>query len=843
MSAKEPGARRAVGSPVLTLWTLGYLVAGVALATAAAWPVYESPRAIVTGMIGGTAGVALGLLARARQWGAVLGGLGAVGAYLVLAVPLAVPAGLRSLPAFPGALRDAVLGVVTGWKQILTLAPPLGEYQAVLVPLLVVTLFGGFAASMLALHPGRRAVAAVLVVIAMSVFGIAFGVSGAGASARLGDVSIPAARELAVGVGVFAVSLTWLIGRSRLQRAAALRAVTVQSVARRGAPVWPAVRRRVLAGLLVVVALAAGVAVVPAASSWSARSVLRDDVEPMVVVRAQPSPLSAYRSWFSGERLGETVLRIDGDPGGIDRIRMVTLDSYDGQDFHISDSTRFTRLPRVAAPGDGRARLEITIGDAYAGIWLPAPGVLAAAPVFAGDRADALADGFHIDDDGATAITIAETADGTPGLVPGDRYTVVSQATATDETEFTGARSGEATLDPEAHPALAEWADLQEQPRTGAGFLELVDRLRSRGYLSHSLLDDDAASGWITALKAAGGYSFAPSYAGHSAARIEELFTSLREQQARVGADAPPEQLVAAVGDDEQFAAAAALLARHWGFESRVVIGFRLPEAQEVPGAVPCTDVCTGAGMGAWVEVRAAGGDWVAVDVTPQFALLPSTITEGEQLPEHPTVPEQPRSDALDPPPAQNDSQSDAAPLQQQDSALLDALLPVLRVAGISLLALVLLVLPLVVVLVAKQLRRRGRLTADDAEARLVGAWEELADIYVDSGIPLGQTGTRVQSARVADRPAAVELAGIVDQAVFSPHPPTDADADTAWDIVDRERAELASGAPRRQRLRARLSLRSSLLRIRAHRGRALSLRRRALDTLAVAGTNRQENA
>lgn len=838
-AAAPRAARRPETSPALMLWTLGYLVIAVGLVTAAAWPLYQSPRAIAVGLIGGATGIGLAVLVRALRWGPVLGGLTVVGAYLLLAVPLAVPAGLESPAALVPALRDAVLGVVTGWKQILTLTPPLGEYQAVLVPLLVVTLFGAFAATLLALDPRPRGTAAVAVVAAMTLFGIAFGLSTTSAPLQLGGFSFPAPREVAVGVAVFAVSLAWLLGRARLQRAAALRAASVQTVSRRGAPVWPALRRRLLAGILIVAALAAGVLVAPAASSWSARSVLRDDVEPLIVVREQPSPLASYRSWFAADRFDQAVLRIDGDPKGIDRIRLVTMDAYDGADFHVSDQTRFRRLPRTAAPDAGNAQLEVTIGDAYQGIWMPAPAGLAAAPDFSGGRADELADGFHIDDDGTTAITIATVPGGGRGLVPGDRYTLLAQVPAGDPAGLAGVSGGEAALDPEEYPALAEWAGLQSQPRTGAGYLELVDRLRARGYLSHSLLDDSAAEDWIAALKAQEGYAFAPSYAGHSAARIEELFTSLSEQQKRVGSDADPELLVAAVGDDEQFATAAALLARYWGLESRVVLGARLADAEEVPGIARCDEECTGGSMTAWVEVRAAGGEWTAVDVTPQFAQLPSTITEGEKLPEHPTVPEQPRSDALDPPPAQNDSQSDAAPLERDASALLNALLPVLRAVGIGVLVLALLALPLIVVLVAKRMRRRARRTGD-AETRMVGAWEELSDLYVDEGVQMIDSGTRVQSARSSGRRAAADLARRVDGAVFSPHPPADADADAAWAIVDLERADLAERTGWWRRLGVRLRMRSFLVRLHPALAPA-SMRRLVLDTLASTGIRRQE--
>lgn len=845
MSAAGPKRRGGAGrasrsfhvSPV-TLWALGFVVVGIGLATAAAWPVYQAPRVLVVGIVGGLLGMGIAVVARMLRWGMLVATLAAAAAYLVVAVPLAIPSALTSVPAILGGLRDAVLGVALGWKQMLTLNPPLGEYQAVLIPFLVVMLFGAFAATAFALQPGRRATAAVPIVTAMSVFGIAFGVSGTSSSASVLGLILPAPREWLIGVAVFAASLVWLVGRTRLQRAQALRAVAAANISRRATPVWLTVRRHLLSGVLVVAALVAGLAVAPVVAGWGDRSVLRDEIEPMVVVQQQPSPLSSYRSWFAGDRLDETVLRVQGDVGAVDRIRLVTLDSYDGEDFHIAPEDRFSRLPRSAAPGDGRVSLDLTIGDAYRGIWVPAPAGLAEAPAFTGSRADQLADGFHIDEDGDTAITIADAPGGGSGLVPGDRYTVLVDAPASD-IEATEMQGGESALDGDLHPALVEWAEMQEQPRTGAGYLELIDRLRARGYLSHALLDDAAAAGWIADLAESEGYAFAPSYAGHSVARIEELFTDLVEQQRRAGSDAPPELLVSAVGDDEQFSVAAALLAQHWGLESRVVIGARLSAADEVPGIPACTETCTGESMSAWVEVREQGGEWMPVDTTPQFAMLPSAITEGEQLPEHPTVPEQPRSEALDPPQAQSDSNNDAPPLEDPGSEFLAILLPILRGVGIGVLALVLLALPLLVLLFAKRRRSHARRTAADPELRLAGAWEELSDLYADHGIDVVDQGTRLQRARSTDRDAAERLAVLVDSGIFAGHPPQEADAVAAWRIVDEERADLARSVSRWERMRARVRPASFIGRVRASAGASLSAARSTIGTLAVTGSLR----
>lgn len=826
---------------VLNLWGLGYVFAGVVLATLAAWPVYDAPRALVVGIVGGLVGIAAAVVARMLRWGTLLAALLAAVAYVVVAVPLAIPSALSSPGAFFGGLRDAVLGIVLGWKQILTLNPPLGEYQAVLIPFLVVVLFGAFIASLLVLgRSSRRSTFAVIVVSAMSVFGIAFGATGTSSPAALLGFTLPAPREWVIGVAVFVIALVFLVGASRLRRARALRAVAAHNITRRAAPVWLSIRRHLLSGALLVVALVAGIAIAPAAAGWHDRSVLRDEVEPMIVVQQQSSPLGEYRSWFTAERADETVVKIDGDPGSIERIRIATLDAYDGQDFHIAADDRFTRLPRAAAPGDGRVQLGITVGDAYSGIWVPTPSGLAQAPTFSGSRADDLADGFHVDADGDTAITIAETSGAGAGLVPGDRYSVLVDAPG-KPASLTDVQGGESLLDADDHPALAEWADMQELPRTGAGFLELIERLRARGYLSHALLDDEAAATWIAALKSSEGYSFAPSYAGHSTARIEELFTSLVDQQRRAGADATPEMLVSAVGDDEQFATAAALLAQLWGLESRVVLGARLPAADEVPGVPACDTECTGANMTAWVEVRASGGEWAAVDVTPQYSQLPSLITEGEQLPEHPTVPEQPHSEALDPPQAQSDSHDGEVPPEPVASDALAVVLLIARIVGLTLLALALLLLPLIVVLVVKRLRSKARRTAADPEVRLVGAWEELTDVYLDHEIPITTEGTRVQSARTVERPAAERLARAVDQAVFAAHPPGEDDADHAWSIVDEEREALRADQSRWAALRSWLRLRSFVARIAPTRRIAFGSRHLALGTLALAGARRQE--
>ncbi|MCI2957446.1 hypothetical protein MN032_07070 [Agromyces atrinae] len=811
MSRRRAAPVRPSDDQIIVIWGLAYLVVGVVLAAFAAWPVYQSPRMILVAAVGLLLGAGTIVLSRYLKWtgltGALTTGLVAFVLYVVAVVPVAIPSAFSSPGAFFRGILDGLVGIVVGWKQLLTLDLPVGEYQAVLVPFFIVVFVGSIVASALITRENRWTPLAALAVLLMTVFGIAFGSSETSAPITVLGVEVPAPRELGLGVLSLLAAVVWLLGRARLTRARALARARAGTVRQGGESIAIAVRRYALAVGIVVIALVGGIVVAPAAASLGERGALRDTIDPHVVVQQQPSPLSGYRSWFQSTSFDTETFSITGDVDRVGRLPIAVLDEYDGEVFHVGADTRFSRLPRSAGPGSDRIDLDVQVGEGFGGIWVPAPTLLAAAPSFGGPRAEALADGFHIASDGGGAVDVAPTDDG-HGLVPGDSYTVLADEPAPD-TSFATATGGESTIDPELYPALTEWAALQELPRTGAGFEELIDRLRARGYLSHGLLEDDASSAWIAALSASGRYAFLSSYAGHSRARLETLFTSMIDQQRRAGPGADEDMLVSGVGDDEQFAAAAALLARHWGFESRVVVGVRLAGAEEVPGIPACDDACTGGSMSAWIEARPAGGEWTAIDATPQFAMLPTEITEGEQLPENPTVPDEVTSEAVDPPQAQSDSSDEEVVADDRPSEALDAFWPIMRWVLIGTGALLLLLLPFATLFFAKRIRRSVRRGSPDTEVRVVAAWEELVDLYTDYRIPLESTPSRILAAESSGRAAALSLAAGVDRAVFSEHPPAKKFAEWAWQLVDDERKQLAASAGFRGRVRAALSLRS----------------------------------
>jgi len=805
--------KRSRGERELSAWGLGYVVIGVSIATAIAWPIYATPRLALIAAVATAGSVAIVLLSRFLGWPRWGAPLASLGLYLVLVVPLAVPSALASPVFWLRGIRDGMAGIVVGWKQLLTLSLPMGEYQAVLVPFLFVIFFGSLGAVALATRKGRWAPLAAVMVVLMSAFGVVFGSSSTGVDASFSLLSIPAPRQVLLGTALVLASLIWLVGRSRLTRSDALRAARAQtgSVRQRSESFSLAARRNALAVGIVVVALFAGIAVAPVAATVGPRQALRDSVDPILVLRQQPSPLSKYRSWFSSDVYNSTIFTVSGNTKNVGRIRLATLDSYDGEEFHISgaadgEAGRFSRLPRTTPDSDSAQALTITVGNAFSGILLPVPDGIAAAPTFHGVRAEQLSDAFYLDTSGASAIDVVQDGSAEFGLEPGDSYTVYAVPSRVPTSALGSGSSGASLITATDYPQLTAWVQRQKQPRTAAGLGVLIKRFRDRGYLSHSISNDSASLDWVRALQKRASYVFQSSYSGHSTSRIEALFTSMLDQQRRVGDDARDSLLVSGVGDDEQFAVGVALLARYEGFESRVVLGTRLTSSDPKLGVAPCASVCTGANVSAWVEVRNAGGAWVSFDSTPQFTTSPTVVTDGQQLPKNPTIPDHANSNVVNPPSATSDNSNTLNTHKDPTKNVLVSFLPALRVVGLSLLLLLLLVLPAVAIALAKLLRRNRRRDARVPEVSIVGAWDELIDTYVDLGIAPPRAASRLDFAAAAARPAALELAVAVNRAVFAEHPPGREASTLSWELVDAEKQQLTESSTFSQRMRARFS-------------------------------------
>ena len=345
-------------------------------------------------------------------------------------------------------------------------------------------------------------------------------------------------------------------------------------------------------------------------------------------------------------------------------------------------------------------------------------------------------------------------------------------------------------------PALSELAELEPGPASvptpqnvpdelverldeyvrgieGAGerLAAMLDGLARDGYVSHGVGDDEP-----------------PSRSGHAADRISQLLTDPRM-----------------IGDAEQYAVTAALMAADLGFPARVVLGF-IPETNQDSAQIRGSDVT------AWIEVNTAQYGWVAIDPNPQVRPIPEELPEDTQQVARPQT--------IVPPPVVENEQLDRqdtpeiAQEQQDDlDPVLQAIIAVLRIAGWVGIAGVILLSPFIVVIAAKLRRRRLRRSADSIVDRISGGWREFEDAAIDHGIDPTPSATRSEiaelvGARVGGAQASV-LAAVADRAVFSSDEPTEAEAESVWRVVEELGASLDDDLTRWQRLRARISLRS----------------------------------
>ncbi|MCL2455611.1 MAG: transglutaminase-like domain-containing protein [Micrococcales bacterium] len=763
-----------------------YVLLAVALATAMVWPVFQTERLLLVAGVGAGLGVLLGLVASRARWSGWWTALAAFGLYVVVSVPVAVPYRMTSLDGIVRGSGEAVAEVVLGWRRLLTLRLPVEDYQASLAPWLAATIAVSLLGTMLAVRTDRRSPWAVPVVGVLPLLAGLLTPVTPGAAWAWGPFTLPDARTTVPGAVFVMVTVAWLVGRARLRRSLALAMATSAAGGSRRA------RRFSLAALgpatagfvLVGVAVMAAVAVTPLVSSAADRRTVRENVEPMLAVQAASSPLDGFRAAFSGDAAATEMftVTVTGEP--VDRLRIAVLDAYDGQHFSTSTSgadRTFVRLPRVSTAG-AASRTTVTMGEAASGVWMPVPDGLVAAPVFSGPRADQLAAAFYVSPWGSSAINVATTGVGQPGLRPGDRYVVASSPVSPGTL---GRPAEVSLLDTKAYPELVAWVKAQGQPRTGEGLVALVDRLRARGYLSH-WVDSADASVWLEGQTSS--FTVVPAYAGHSTSRVEDLFLQLNNQQDAVGVAASDADLVAAVGDAEQFATAVALLARYLGYESRVVMGVRLDSGD--PSLPVCDRVCTGSHLAAWVEVRSTGGAWVAMDADPQRTNLPRPVTQGQEPPQNPTQVQQPDLEVVQPPDAAQDSTARATATDTGDQGRQVWWLGVLRTVGLTLGVLLLSLMPLLTIPMVKALRRWRRARAPVPEVAAVGAWAELSDRCLDLGVPL--TGpTRRVAATASERPGATALAVLVDEAVFGSAPAGAGIRAEAWDLIEQDLAQL----------------------------------------------------
>lgn len=702
----------------------------------------------------------------------------AAGMFVVFLVPVALPGMLRSalLREGPGAVLWGILqayltgvaGVVTGWKQLLTLSLPVGDYQAVLVPWLLLT----YAVAWFGLLAGRAGqrwqLPVAFVPFLPLVFATVFGSQQPKSIISLAGFGISKVMVLWVLAAV--LGGVWIWWHTTAARRAALRLGRSSAEKQRSQTV------RTAAGtLFLVLAVGSGLVFAPGLTQGG-RQVAREAVDPAVVLARVPSLLAEYRAAKTDDLISAPLFSVEWQADAVPaRLPLAVLPDYNGTEFGIAaaGAKRFVRLTagqQLRKP----AEVTFTIQKAYRGVWLPG-GSFGDVPEFAGKRVAELAEEVFTNPGLGTSIIAGSEQSGATtetgfaaaavtGLLPGDSYTVAVES-ATPALSKLGSPVQDREDFSRTMPQLAKWLQRQQIPPTAAGLTEAIKTLRERGYLSHSLERDAGSGKWYQQLREKFGSSFAASPGGHSRARLEDMFRQLNEQEQAAGLRPNAKQLVAAVGDDEQFAAASALIARSLGFSSRVVVGVRFNEG--VDGVPACEKVCRGDNLAAWIEVRGSGEEWVAFDVTPQVRNAPQQISAGEQHPKYVTVPQEQDAKVVEPP--QGAGEQGRAARKSVAGQGASWVWPLLLLLAQVVLLLILLALPfvwLVVLRVQRTVFRGGGFAS--AEMQQVLLWERLVAGLRDAGRELPANCTRQELAAALGDERIIEVARLVDGAVFS---------------------------------------------------------------------------
>ncbi len=748
MSLEQPQSRRAardvardhaLNSVRGRLVDVLFVLAMLAVAAIPLWPIYQHSMILTLVGVGLGAATLVALIGAAATWPWYAMASVTALTYVLIGVPLAVPAEARwgVLPTLDG-LNRLFVGTTGAWKEALTAQVPFGTYQALGVPALVMVLGCGVASLSLALRL-RRPAWALLGPLVLLAFGIAFG-------------SAHTQWPIGAGLGVFTLAVSWAavrFGRGRPGISGRRRA-------------WVVLRHYAAAVAILATCAAGATAIVGFAPPGTDRHVLRDAVTPPFEPRELVSPLVGFRNSVLPPGADTTLFHVTGLPDDA-RIRLATLDTYNGVVFSVGSGTgssgSFERVPYRLDPRPGR-RVEVTVQVAeYDDVWVPTVGDLVSIRFGSGSTA---ADSFVYNRaTGAAAIR--------SGLGAGTRYTLDAVvAPSPDEQTLAKLRPSPIGQPPageiprELIDAAKEHAGKSTAP--GARLVSLARWLRA-GYVSH------------------GGEDEPSSRPGHSADRLTELVTT-----------SPM------LGDAEQYAPTLALLAREIGFPSRVVLGFApAPDRTEI----------TGADLTAWVEVRIADGEWVAVDPNPEPRKVPGNRETTPQEIHRPQT-------VLPPPPPQENetatSRNDETDGPREDPSgpgWTARLVAVLRLVGVGLGTIALLTFPLWMIALAAAGRRFRRRRADRRDVVLTGGWNEVRDAMIDRGFGVHPAATRAEIASLTTSRTVADLAERADVAAFGGKPPSPADVAAYWADTKQARRSLDAGVRRRDRLRTALSLQS----------------------------------
>jgi len=647
---------------------------------------------LVAGLGGVLVGTLAALLAAWFRLDILLTTVVAVAAYFIFGSAFAMP-NQALLGVFPTleTLVGLSTGAVFGWADIVTLSTPVAapDYIAVL-PYIAGWLVGLISATLASrLFVGRRRTAptsllALVAPIAVYVVGVLTGTE---------EPYFAAARGITFGL----VSLVWLAWRVPASES--------------GTQTSKATARRRITGVAIVSVAAVaigGVVGFAAQPPQDDRFVLREVIEPPFDPLLYPSPLSGFRK-YTKDLVDELLFTVSGLQEG-ERIRLVTMDTYDGAVWNVTGpdqyrdgSGSFGLIGRATQPTSlitkgGSETVDVVV-EGYRDVWVPDVGY--PSMIAFSDESNIPSTALRYNPSTGIAVLIG-------GLKKGMSYELdtVLQKSDYPDAELADVPVASINLPPVSNVpdiVAAKATELAGDAATPIEKLRAIETaLHDLGFLSHGSATDAV-----------------PSSAGHGADRMKLLLEKTQW-----------------IGDGEQYASVFALMARSLGYPARVVMGF-------VPKSTGTDVEVTGDDVSAWVEVAFEGVGWIPFYPTPNETDIPQEQTPKPKTQPQPQVRQPPRSDA------KQDDLVSAVELEDPKDKDRGFTIPgwVWTVATIIAIPAAVYFVPLLIVAFIKRRRRTSRRNADEPDLQAAGAWDELVDTYAELGYRAPRTATRVQLA------------------------------------------------------------------------------------------------
>lgn len=755
--------------------------------------------AIAAGLAAGGSTVIVAVAARFRlvlgeSVAASAGGFVLLGAVAVGGLPL------------PGAFADFARGITSGWADILSSSPPADitpEFRA--LPFAISWIAAAFGGELVR-HTRRFGLPAIGP-IAMWALSLLFTTEDRGLA-------------IAQGVAMLTGTLLLVTVATHLREPVDEGAVTTPTPTR--------VRR--VASLLAVTVFIATVLVAPILgprmplADANDRFDLRRYQEPPFDPLAVPSPLAQVKSQLKEENKDDVMFTVTSDTE-IERFPVATLTDYNGVVWTVANEEEApaaefipvdTVLPELeeSAPPDDAESVSMTVEiNEMSGVWLPTAGV----PTnlrYDGE----LAGGADDQEDEEEEEEVVRDS---------DLETRMNRSTGTLALPA-GLREGLTYDVASVQPSIPDDESLLTQASaTPLGDAEEFDLIPPQVWNFAGDVTEGITSEWaqVAAISEAFAEGFYDSTEleppGHSWQRLAEMFEE-------------PERLI---GYEEQYAAAAGVMARRANLPVRVVVGYHIQDHSGGEGTSSRwedgTLEVTGNDISAWVEVRLDGYGWVPIDVTPDRTREPQEQERGRTyidvvVPDPPPPPPEPPEVQQ---PEQDTDEADEIVVDLDASTTVGQRLETwAMVASVGFGGPVsLLVLVALLVVAWKALRGRRRRRAEAVSRRIGGAWAETVERCYDAGVvpPRRATPNEVITAWSVEpvsplgafEPDLRNLADSVDRSVYAVSGASAEHAEAAWSSSDRVVHGLRSERSLWRRLWMRVNPRSLFLREDGGRG------------------------